>query len=218
MPLLKKSERLLPMQIKTIPINQIKENNWNPNELDPEGFRVLVQNIKDKKVGYTQPIEVREIRSDEYEVVDGAHRLRACKEAGLTEVECVISDYDNTQAKLQTLAKNKLRGTINIVKAANLIAELNKKLTLDEIGGVSAFKKEELEDSIKLLQIPPNFEIGLQEIAKKEELTAPISLQFIVTKEQAEIIEQAVELVCNKEQIKRSRALELICADFLAGA
>lgn len=206
------------MLIKTISINQIKENNWNPNEIDEFEFSILVKNIKDKKIGYTQPIEVRAISKDRYQVVDGAHRLRACKEAGLTEVECVISDYDDTQAKLQTLAKNKLRGTINIVKAANLIAELNKDITLDDIGGAVGFKKEELEDSIKLLQIPPNFEIGLQELVKKEELEAPMSLQFVVTKEQAEIIEQAVELVCNQEQTKRGRALELICADFLAGA
>jgi len=206
------------MNIKTIPINQIKENSWNPNEIDEYEFSVLVKNIKDKKIGYTQPIEVRTITKDQYEVVDGAHRLRACKEAGLTEVECVVSDYDDTNAKLQTLAKNKIRGTLNMVKTANLIVELNKKLTLDEIGGVSTFKKQELEDQIKLLQVPPNFEIGLQELAKKEELTAPISLQFVVTKEQAEIIKQAVELVCSREETKRGRALELICADFLAGA
>jgi len=205
------------MNIKTIPINQIKENSWNPNEIDEYEFSVLVKNIKDKKIGYTQPIEVRTITKDQYEVVDGAHRLRACKEAGLTEVECVVSDYDDTNAKLQTLAKNKIRGTLNMVKTANLIVDLNKKLTLDEIGGVSTFKKQELEDQIKLLQVPPNFEIGLQELAKKEELTAPISLQFVVTKEQAEIIKQAVELVCSREETKRGRALELICADFLAG-
>lgn len=206
------------MLIKTIPINQIKENAWNPNEVDEFEFSILVKNIKDKKIGYTQPIEVRAIGKDEYEIVDGAHRLRACKEAGLTEVECVVSNYDDTQAKLETLAKNKLRGAINIVKAANLIAELNKDITLDDIGGRVGFKKQELEDQIKLLEIPPDFEIGLQEIAKKEELAAPISLQFVVTKEQAEIIEQAVELVCSQEQTKRGRALELICADFLAGA
>ena len=206
------------MLIKKIPISQIKENSWNPNEIDEFEFSILVQNIKDKRIGYTQPIEVREIGKDKYEIVDGAHRLRACKEAGSTEVECVVSNYDDTQAKLETLAKNKLRGTINIVKAANLIAELNKKLTLDDIGGRVGFKKQELDDQIRLLQIPPNFEMGLQEIAKKEELEAPISLNFVVTKEQAEVIEQAVELVCNQEKTKRGRALELICADFLAGA
>lgn len=206
------------MQIKTIPINRIKENNWNPNELDDEGFKVLVQNIKDKKVGYTQPIEVREIGKDEYEVVDGAHRLKACEEAGLSEIQCVISDYDDTQARLETIAKNKIRGTINLVKAANLISELNKDITLDEIAGRSFYSQQEIQDSLKLLEIPPDFEMGLQDIARKEELEAPVTVQFVVTKEQAEIIEQAVELVCNKENTKRGRALELICADFLAGS
>jgi len=206
------------MQIKTIQINQIKENDWNPNELDDEGFKVLVQNIKDKKVGYTQPIEVREIGKDEFEVVDGAHRLKACMEAGLTEIQCVISDYDDTQARLETIAKNKIRGTINLIKAANLISELNKELTLEDIGDRTFYNRQELEDSLKLLAIPPEFELNLQEVAKKEELEAPVTVQFVVTKEQAEIIEQAVELVCKKESTKRGRALELICADFLAGS
>lgn len=206
------------MQIKTIPINQIKENNWNPNELDDAGFKVLVQNIKDKRVGYTQPIEVREIAQDEYEVVDGAHRLKACKEAGLTQIQCVISGYDDTQAKLETIAKNKIRGTINLVKAANLISELNKDITLEEIAGRSFYSQQEIQDSLKLLEIPPDFEMGLKEIAEKEELEAPVTVQFVVTKEQAEIIERAVELVCSREKTKPGRALELICADFLAGA
>lgn len=206
------------MQIKTIPINQIKENNWNPNELDENGFKVLVQNIKDKRVGYTQPIEVRETVQDEYEVIDGAHRLRACKEAGLTEIQCVVSGYDDIQAKLETIAKNKIRGTINLVKAANLISELNKDITLEEIAGRSFYSQQEIQDSLKLLEIPPDFEMGLQDIAEKEELEAPVTIQFIVTKEQAEIIERAVELVCSREKTKQGRALELICADFLAGA
>lgn len=206
------------MNIKTIPINQIKENSWNPNEIDEYKFSVLVKNIKDKKIGYTQPIEVRAIGKEEYEVVDGAHRLRACKEAGLTKVECVVTDYDDTNAKLQTLAKNKIRGTLNMIKTAHLIVDLNNKLTLEQIGGVSTFNKQELENHLNLLNIPPNFEIDLQDLAKKEELEAPLSINFVVTKEQAEIIEQAVELVCSREKTKRGRALELICADFLAGA
>ena len=205
------------MQIKTIPINQIKENNWNPNELDENGFKALVQNIKDNRVGYTQPIELREIAQDQYEVIDGAHRLKACKEAGLTEIQCVISGYDDTQAKLETIAKNKIRGTINLVKAANLISELNKDITLEEIAGRSFYSQQEIQDSLKLLEIPPDFEMGLKEIAEKEELEAPVTVQF-VTKEQAEIIEGAVGLVCSREKTKRGRALELICADFLAGA
>lgn len=206
------------MQIKTIPINQINENDWNPNELDEAGYKVLVQNIRDKRVGYSQPIEVREIGKDLYEVVDGAHRLKACKEAGLTEIQCVVSDYDNTQAKLETIAKNKIRGTINLIKAANLISELNKEVSLDDIEERTFYNRQEIEDSLRLLEIPKDFEMNLQDIAKKEELEAPITVQFVVTKEQAEIIEQAVDLVCKKENTKRGRALELICADYLAGA
>lgn len=205
------------MNIKTIPIDHIKENAWNPNVLDEEGFKVLVQNIKDKRVGYTQPIEVRETGKDEYEVVDGAHRLRACKEAGLKEIECVVSNYDNTQAQLETIAKNKIRGSINLIKAANLISELNHELSLEDIEKRTFYSKQELKDSLKLLEIPQDFEMNLQEVARKEELEAPVSLNFIVTKEQTEIIEDAIELVCKNENTKRGRALELICADFLAG-
>lgn len=206
------------MKIKTIPIDQIKENTWNPNELDEGAFQVLVQNIKDSKVGYTQPIEVREIDKDEYEVIDGAHRLRACIEAGLTEVQCVVSDYDDTQARLETLAKNKIRGTINLVKAANLISELSKEITLDDVEDRTFYNRQELEDALRLLEIPKDFEMNLQDIAQKEELEAPVTVQFVVTKEQAEIIEQAVEIVCSREKTKRGRALELICADYMAGA
>ena len=44
------------MLIKTIPISQIKENSWNPNEIDEYEFSVLVKNIKDKKKRYQQTL------------------------------------------------------------------------------------------------------------------------------------------------------------------
>lgn len=206
------------MQINTIPISQIKENDWNPNELDEKAFNVLTRNIKDEGVGYTQPIEVREIGKDQYEVIDGAHRLRACKEAGLTEIECVISEYDDTQAKLETLAKNKIRGSINLIKAAKLISELDKGIALEDIEDRTFYGRQELEDTLKLLEVPKDFEMSLKEAAQKEELEAPVTLQFVVSKDQAEIIERAVAILCKEENIKRGRALELICADFLSGA
>lgn len=139
------------MKLQTIPISKILPNSWNSNEMPPKLFTKLVEKIK--RVGYTQPIEVRPVDDPKlglFQIVDGEHRFLACKEAGLDKIECVVSAYSDAEAKTETLAKNKLRGEFDPVKTGALLAELSEELGLPELEELSGFEKSEIEDLISL--------------------------------------------------------------------
>ena len=100
------------MKIEKIDVGKIQENDWNPNVMPKEKFEILVKHIQ--KSGCVQPILIRPIQSSnpfiEFEIVDGAHRFRASRKAGLNEIDCVIMDLSESQAKSFTISMNNLRG------------------------------------------------------------------------------------------------------------
>lgn len=80
-----------------LPIDQIKENPDNPRYIRDTKFKQLVQSIKD----FPQMLEKRPLVLDEFNIVLGGNmRLRACREAGLTEVPVIIAnDWTEAQKK-----------------------------------------------------------------------------------------------------------------------
>lgn len=90
--------------IRLIPVSEIRENTYNPNEMDGDNFHELVEEIR--HLGrVAKPIVVRPV-SDGYEIVDGAHNYRAAVEVGLTAVSCELVEVDDFEAMRQTYKRN----------------------------------------------------------------------------------------------------------------
>lgn len=118
------------VDLRMVSIDSVQPNGWNPNEMDAATFTDLVNDIKAQ--GNDQPTIVREVELPDgtkvFEVVDGEHRLRASKEAGLKEILVSVKhDWNEEEAKLQTLRRNALRGHNNPYKFTQLVSALNKK-------------------------------------------------------------------------------------------
>jgi len=163
------------LEIKKIDINLLKPNNYNPNKIENGKLKCL----KDKiiKDGYLQPILVRK-KEDHYEIIDGYHRWLCCKEAGYTEIECVIVDVNDRNAKLLTLAMNNLRGSSEEDLLKKVIEDLEKDMDLSEICLETGFSKKELEKLLDTKDI--NEQIYKEEIEKGLNLFDKIDI-FITT-------------------------------------
>ncbi len=135
------------MKTERISVNLIDENEYNPNEMDENHYLKLVQNIKRK--GFRKPIEVRK-NGERYTIVDGAHRFRACKELGYTEVECIVDDIDITEAMVDTLNAN-IHGSHNPYKEALMFKQIHERYTLQDIEKLTVFNQIELKDRMDLL-------------------------------------------------------------------
>jgi hypothetical protein len=93
--------------IETIAVNCIKENGYNPNQMDKDAFDELVMEVEHlKRVAKPIVVRVNSLKPDEYIIVDGQHNFRAAKKAGLGEVLCEIVDIDDLEARIQTYKRN----------------------------------------------------------------------------------------------------------------
>jgi ParB/RepB/Spo0J family partition protein len=136
-----------------LPLTEIQENPWNPNVLPDHLQLALVENIR--RAGFNQPLLVRRNPGEgrPYEVVDGAHRLRAARAAGLERVPCLVVDMDDAEARAQTLAMNRLRGELEPAQVAALIREIEGEIPLHELAEFTGFGEAELESLLDLLDL-----------------------------------------------------------------
>lgn len=104
-----------------IKVEDIIENRNNPRT-QSAGVEDLKKSIALN--GLLQPIVVREIDADSYEVVAGSRRLRACRELGMDIVECVVVDADDSRAYELATTENIVRENMTAVDEANAVAKL----------------------------------------------------------------------------------------------
>lgn len=111
---------------KQLVIN-LKENEYNPNEMDSKTFEHLVKEIKE--VGFLDPILVNKNGI----IIDGAHRFRAAKQLGLDEVPVLEVDISDKEAKIQTINMNEIKGSINPNKMSELLESLKADFKVEDI-------------------------------------------------------------------------------------
>jgi len=117
--------------VRAIPIERIRANEYNPNAVAPPEMKLLEKSILED--GYTMPI-VCYYMSDEdiYEIVDGFHRYSVMKnnktirerENGMMPVVTIDKDLSNRIAS--TIRHNRARGSHDIDLMSNIVSELVK--------------------------------------------------------------------------------------------
>jgi ParB family chromosome partitioning protein len=107
----------------TISIDKIRVAKKQPRRwFDPEKMSQLVQSVRE--YGILEPLLVRPFDNGEYELVAGERRLRAAKEAGLSEVPIVSRELTDQQALQIALLENLQREDLNPVEEVEAILEL----------------------------------------------------------------------------------------------
>jgi len=133
------------MRMERLKLSLLRENDWNPNRMSERMFESLVNAIREE--GFLQPLLVREVDGG-YEVIDGAHRLRAAVRCGLEEVPCVVIETDEERAKLQTVMMNRLRGKMEARELATLVKEFDDEWAKRLL----AYTEKELKDIVRLVE------------------------------------------------------------------
>jgi hypothetical protein len=101
------------LELKYIPLKKIRLNNFNVNQLSVNVFNDLEKSLK--KYGFVQPITVRQVENDEFEVIDGQHRMIIAKDIFNSdeEVPCVILNMDDEEAMNTVFLLTHTRGEYN---------------------------------------------------------------------------------------------------------
>lgn len=128
-----------------VPVEEIEPNAWNPNEMPPEDFELLVQEIKE--VGFIDPLQVVPMVDGGFRLLGGEHRWRAAKELGMYEVPAtVLSDERWQEEDLQkfvTVRLNQLHGKANTSKMIALYQEMENKYGAKSLRRMFAYTDED---------------------------------------------------------------------------
>lgn len=116
----------------TLPLSQIILPPSQPRRyFDPVKLKSLADSIRE--VGLLEPIVVRKIQEDKYELIAGERRLKACEIAGLEEILVIIIECDEKKARKLRLVENLQREDLNAYEETIGILELlAEELDIDQ--------------------------------------------------------------------------------------
>ncbi|MGZ5009282.1 MAG: ParB/RepB/Spo0J family partition protein, partial [Methylobacter sp.] len=110
-------------QLQTLPIEYMQRGKYQPRkDMNPEKLQELADSIKAQ--GIIQPVVVRMIASEKYEIIAGERRWRAAQLAGLQHVPVVIKDIDDRTAMAIALIENIQREDLNPLEEAEALKRL----------------------------------------------------------------------------------------------
>ncbi len=117
--------------IRPVPVDKIRANEYNPNKVAPPEMRLLYDSIKED--GYTMPIVCYYNSEDDmYEIVDGFHRYTVMlqhkdifeREGGMLPVSVIDKPIEDRMAS--TIRHNRARGSHDVDLMSNIVAELHR--------------------------------------------------------------------------------------------
>ncbi|MFJ4962500.1 putative chromosome-partitioning protein ParB [Streptomyces sp. ADI96-02] len=139
-----------------LPIGSITPNPRQPREVfDEDALAELVTSIKE--VGLLQPVIVRKVGTDRYELIMGERRWRACREAGLERIPTIVRATDDEKLLLDALLENLHRAQLNPLEEAAAYDQLLKdfKCTHDQLADRIGRSRPQVSNTLRLLRLSP---------------------------------------------------------------
>jgi len=139
-----------------LPPEQISPNAAQPRQVfDEDAMAELVHSIRE--VGLLQPIVVRRLGADRYELVMGERRWRASQLAGLTAIPAIIRDTDDIDMLRDALLENLHRSQLNPLEEASAYAQLLEDFgcTHEELAQRIGRSRPQISNTIRLLKLSP---------------------------------------------------------------
>jgi len=119
------------MDYKNINIKDIKADDNIRKSIAKESLEGLMQSIKEQ--GIIQPLVVRKLKDNTFDLIAGFRRLMAAKELNLSNVPCVIRAAENDEIVELQLIENIQRENLNPIDEAKAIQELAKDHTVADL-------------------------------------------------------------------------------------
>jgi len=179
---------------RMVPLDDLLAHPLNSNVMPEDLQEKLKAHIK--RTGRYPYLVVRPHPEErgKYQVLDGHHRVAILRDLGHREARCDVWAVDDREAKLLLATLNRLQGQDLPIRRAQLIHELLGEMSADDLAGLLPETDKQLEELHALLEFPAD-EVAamLEEQAEEAEKVLPRVMTFVVTPEQEDLIEQAVE-------------------------
>jgi len=165
-----------------LPLNVITTNPHQPRKgFDEEALASLTASVRE--LGVLQPVLVRPLDGDRYELIAGERRWRAAKRAGLPSVPAIVREVDDTTSLEQALVENLHRADLNALEEAAAYQQLIEDfhLTHDQVAARVGKSRAAVTNTLRLFQLPP----AIQKLVADGQLTAGHARALLGTPDRA---------------------------------
>lgn len=150
--------------INEIEVSKIEANPWQPRtRFDEERLNELASSIRE--IGIIQPLTLRKVAEDRYQIIAGERRFRAAKLAGLEKVPAYVRTANDDTMLEMALVENIQREDLDPIEIAisyqRLIDEC--QLTQESMSERVGKKRSTISNYLRLLKLPAEIQLGLRE-------------------------------------------------------
>ena len=150
--------------VNEINIDEISVNPFQPrSNFNNTSLQEL--SISIKNIGIIQPITVRKIENNNYQLISGERRLRACKEIGLKNIPAYVREANDQDSLEMALVENIHRQDLDAIEIAisyqRLIEEIN--LTQEELSDKIGKNRTTISNYLRLLKLDPIIQSGIRD-------------------------------------------------------
>ena len=152
--------------INEVPLQQIEANPNQPRrEFDPVALEELASSIR--QLGIVQPITLRQVDHDRFQIIAGERRWRASQLAGLTTIPAYIRTIKDENVMEMALVENIQREDLNAIEIALAYEHLLEKSTMtqEKVAERVGKSRPAIANYLRLLKLPAQVQMALQ---KKE--------------------------------------------------
>jgi len=186
--------------VQKINISQIQPNPTQPRKnFKDEDLNELSTSIKNQ--GLIQPIVLRKLENDQYQIIAGERRWRASQLAGLHEVDCVIKELKDTEVLEAALIENIQREDLNVIEEANAYKGLIKikNINNEKLSKIIGKSSSHVSNILRLLEL----EQPIQELVIKGDLSMGHARALIGVPNALEKANQIIEKNLSVRQVEK---------------
>lgn len=189
--------------IATLDVGFISAGRYQPRQhFDQTALHELAESIKSQ--GLVQPIVVRMLAENHYELIAGERRWRAAKIAGLSHVPAVIRELEDQQALSLALIENIQRKDLNPLEEAHALARLLTEfdLTHQDVAEAVGRSRSAVTNLLRLLKLPELLQDWLQDgLISMGHVRALLTLEDSA---QVQLAQQAIDEGWSVRQIEQA--------------
>ena len=196
--------------LTALPLTKLQPGKYQPRtRMDPGSLNELAESIKAQ--GIIQPILVRKVGADKYEILAGERRFRAAQIAGLKEVPVALRDVPDESALAIALIENIQREDLNAIEVAQGIKRLVDEfgMTHEKAAQAVGRSRSAATNLLRLLQLPK----AVQDMLHAGELDMGHA-RALLPLDAAKQLQAAREI---KDKALSVRAAETLVHDLLTG-
>lgn len=141
-------------ELKNIPLEKLQRGRYQPRkEFNREALQELADSMT--STGLLQPLVVRSIDDDHFEIIAGERRWRAAQLAGWDNITCLVNRFSNEQAAEASAIENIIRIDLNPIEEANAYQRLIDEFGYihDEIASAIGKSRVKITNTLRLLKL-----------------------------------------------------------------